>query len=96
MSNSVPTLSVAPSAEYIRSQLAARLSPTVRLSDARTLASASVAITSGFRRGDYLFSDVSGTNIARHYDSRTGVLTLTVRSAGSGTLPEMKYWPRLP
>jgi hypothetical protein len=79
MSNSAPTLRVAPSAEYVRSQLAARLSPTVLLSDAdrRTLASASVAITAGFRRGDYLFSDVSGTNIARHYDSGTGVLTLT-------------------
>ena len=79
MSNSVPTLSVATSAEFVRSKLAARLSPTVRLSDAdrRTLASASVAITSGFRRGDYLFTDVSETNIARHYDSGTGVLTLT-------------------
>ena len=79
MSNSAPTLSVAASAEFVRSQLAARLSPTVRLSDAdrRTLASASVAITTGFRRGDYLFTDVSGTNIARHYDSGTGVLTLT-------------------
>ena len=79
MSNSAPTLSVATSAEFVRSKLAARLSPTVRLSDAdrRTLASASVAITGGFRRGDYLFTDVSGTNIARHYDSVTGVLTLT-------------------
>lgn len=79
MSNSAPTLSVAANAEFIRSKLAARLSPTVLLSDAdrRTLASASVAITAGFRRGDYLFTDVSGTNIARHYDSGTGVLTLT-------------------
>jgi hypothetical protein len=77
MSNLAPTLRVAPKAEFFRSQLAARLSPSVRLSDARTLASASVAITAGFRRGDYLFTDVSGTNIARHYDSATGVLTLT-------------------
>lgn len=79
MSNSAPTLRVAANAEFIRSKLAARLSPTVLLSDAdrRTLASASVAITAGFRRGDYLFTDVSGTNIARHYDSGTGVLTLT-------------------
>ena len=79
MSNSAPTLSVAANAEFVRSQLAARVSPTVRLSDAdrRTLASASVAITAGFRRGDYLFTDVGGTNIARHYDSGTGVLTLT-------------------
>jgi hypothetical protein len=79
MSNFAPTLSVAADAEFVRSKLAARLSPIVRLSDAdrRTLASASVAITGGFRRGDYLFTDVSGTNIARHYDSGTGVLTLT-------------------
>lgn len=79
MSNLAPTLSVAADAEFVRSKLAARLSPIVRLSDAdrRTLASASVAITGGFRRGDYLFTDVSGTNIARHYDSSTGVLTLT-------------------
>jgi len=79
MSNFAPTLCVAADAEFVRSKLAARLSPIVRLSDAdrRTLASASVAITGGFRRGDYLFTDVSGTNIARHYDSGTGVLTLT-------------------
>ena len=79
MSNFAPTLTVAADAEFVRSKLAARLSPIVRLSDAdrRTLASASVAITGGFRRGDYLFTDVSGTNIARHYDSGTGVLTLT-------------------
>ena len=25
-----------------------------------------------------------------------GVLTLTVRRSGTGSLPEMKYWPRLP
>ena len=50
MSNSAPTLSVAANAEFVGSQLAARLSPTVLLSDAdrRTLASASVAITAGF------------------------------------------------
>ena len=79
MGCSAPVLCVAANAEFTKSQLAARLSPTVTLSNAdrRTLASASVAISNGFKRGDYLFTDVSGTNIARHYDSSGGVLTLT-------------------
>ena len=77
--SSAPVLCVAANAEFSKSELAARLSPVVSLANAdrRTLASASVAITNGFKRGDYLFTDVSGTNIARHYDSDGGVLTLT-------------------
>ncbi|KEF42131.1 MAG: hypothetical protein ER33_07850 [Cyanobium sp. CACIAM 14] len=55
---------------------------TVTDVDSPTLASARVAITSGFLAGDTLAATTAGTTISASYDAGTGVLTLT----GSDTL----------
>jgi lipopolysaccharide export system protein LptA len=45
--------------------------------DSKTLASATVAITSGLYAGDTLAATTTGTNITATYNATTGVLTLT-------------------
>jgi hypothetical protein len=69
---------------YTQGAAAVPASPAITVTDtgSLTLASASVAISTGFFTGDTLAATTTGTGITASYNTATGVLTLT----GSDTL----------
>src|SRR5262249_21670605 len=77
--DNAPVLSnVAASAAYIEKAPPVTLSSAATVSDDdnQTLASATVAISSGFLTGDVLAANVAGTSITATYNAANGVLTL--------------------
>jgi len=78
--DNAPVLSnVAASASYSEKAPPVTLSSAATVSDVdnQTLASATVAISSGFFAGDVLAANVAGTSITASYNAASGVLTLT-------------------
>src|SRR5262249_28247800 len=78
--DAAPVLSnVAASASYTENAAPVTLSSAATVSDVdnQTLASATVAISSGFFTGDVLAANVAGTSITANYNAASGVPTLT-------------------
>jgi hypothetical protein len=73
-----PNVSAGGTVTYTAGGSPVTLDPTVALTDPTgpTLARATVQIASGFRSGDHLSADTSGTSITATYEPATGVLEL--------------------
>src|SRR5262249_44041777 len=77
--DNAPVLSnVAASASYTENAAPVTLSSGSTVSDVdnQTLASATVAISSGFFTGDVLAANVAGTSVTANYNAASGVLSL--------------------